>query len=111
MATGTGVKISWSVSEQSGRAGCGTKPSRGDSFWDIAGSEGTVTGGVGTATEDSDRACRTGVLAAGGAVQVGHSRMAGEHSCPHSGQIQYSIYIHSRTKVLLHLSATNPSLF
>jgi hypothetical protein len=35
--------------------------------------------------------------------------MAGEHSCPHSGQIQYSIYIHSRTKVLLYLSVTHPS--
>ncbi len=48
---------------------------------------------------------------AGGAVHVGHSRMAGEHSCPHSGQIQYSIYIHSRTKVLLYLSVTHPTLF
>jgi len=36
--------------------------------------------------------------------------MAGEHSCPHSGQIQYSIYIHSRTKVHLNLSVSYPTL-
>src|SRR5580658_5984341 len=65
---------------------------------------------------DSAAAWTTVVSAAfgcseGGAVHVGHSRMAGEHSCPHSGQIQYSIYIHSRTKVLLYLSVTHPTLF
>src|SRR5579863_1763183 len=77
----------------------------------------TATGGARTATAEEDwkfcasessSALSIAVLtplrsASGGAAQVGHSRMAGEHSWPHSGQIQYSIYIHSRTKVLLYL--------
>ncbi len=41
--------------------------------------------------------------------QTGQSRMAGEHSLPHSGQIQYSIYINSRPKAVRYLSVSYPT--
>jgi hypothetical protein len=42
-------------------------------------------------------------------AHAGQSRMAGEHSRPHSGQIQYSIYINSRPKAFGYLSGTHPT--
>ncbi|HYL37808.1 MAG TPA: hypothetical protein VEV17_17975 [Bryobacteraceae bacterium] len=46
---------------------------------------------------------------AAGTEQAGQSRTAGEHSRPHSGQIQYSIHNKFRLKALWDLSGTYPT--
>lgn len=96
MGTGTGVEMSLTCRERRGRAGFKARRSR-------------ATGGPIAKFCASERRSLLWAAGLATAAQVGHSRMAGEHSSPHSGQIQYSICIHSRTKVVLYLSVTHPS--